>query len=787
MRDEQDEFVVEAEIVDDAEIVVDAEIVEGAEIENAISSAPDVRSKKPDQLSNPTSIQREPNRVPTSEEPTIILRVRRSSRKSESVPELIYRKNIHPGKVIENIGNFPPTATFIETGKKFDLGFGELDASFIYATSKAHKGKFDASLVDGSLPVASQVSAKCQPLPYWPNYFDLSPKQRRTYLDWLIGGRCDPNVELGYVFIYFYGLERRLLVDQKDFIIIAEEMIRLMPIYGASNSFRSYSARLMWLSLFFGSLRDEIPASVLRKAINATTRWTDELLSYLLAIFVERGRRVPPELAMVIARNDRRSTNSVIACRHKDQFAKLFEAKFKEKFPDGFRLKSSSRPRSIAYHPASGTLLRDSRWQEKMPTMPDAMKVTSQFKPLVEIWEHCIEDLRAYSRIHCKSDEKQTSEVYEALPLELRDGDHPEFDTWLVLWEKHANAEGWPLVPIHELAALKGIAPRARLTKTQSQRIVRTASAMGIGFVPDFEITNRNYAWEEKVCLFFEEPNARRDDKAYRPAAALLRLGMNIAAADGQIDQVEMDYINNHIGESFNLSDADSKRLECLTYLLSKCPDTDNSISKALCRNLSQTQRKLVGEFLVGIAAADQVLHPGEVKALKKAYRVLEIPVRELDDLLSRFATQESPTDQEPFHLDMNAIAQIIGETREVSRLLQEAMGDVELDSSSSNTEPMASVDLRDPEPLISTAEGQDDTLNSQFGDLPVRYHGFLNAVLKQSTWEAGQLESIAREHGQMLGGAVEAINEWSYEIFEDWLIEEGPEYHIHNEILNLQ
>ena len=57
MRDEQDEFVVEAEIVEDAEIVVDAEIVEGAEIENAISSAPDVRSKKPDQLSNPTSIQ----------------------------------------------------------------------------------------------------------------------------------------------------------------------------------------------------------------------------------------------------------------------------------------------------------------------------------------------------------------------------------------------------------------------------------------------------------------------------------------------------------------------------------------------------------------------------------------------------------------------------------------------------------------------------------------------------------------------------------------------------------
>jgi hypothetical protein len=124
-------------------------------------------------------------------------------------------------------------------------------------------------------------------------------------------------------------------------------------------------------------------------------------------------------------------------------------------------------------------------------------------------------------------------------------------------------------------------------------------------------------------------------------------------------------------------------------------------------------------------------------------------------------------------------------ETREVSRLLQEAMGDVEPNARSGPAELNDSDAVGDSESSKESSEELDETPKSQFDDLPIRYHGFLNTVLSQSTWDASQLESIARENGQMLGGIVEAINEWSYEKFEDWLIEEGPEYHIRNEILN--
>jgi len=48
---------------------------------------------------------------------------------------------------------------------------------------------------------------------YWPSYSDVSPTFRAKYLGWLAGGRQDPDIDIGCVFLFFYGLERRVLTD----------------------------------------------------------------------------------------------------------------------------------------------------------------------------------------------------------------------------------------------------------------------------------------------------------------------------------------------------------------------------------------------------------------------------------------------------------------------------------------------------------------------------------------------------------------------------------------------
>src|SRR5690606_36871451 len=113
----------------------------------------------------------------------------------------------------------------------------------------------EASLVDNSLNIENEPSNyEDDKLGYWPKFITLSPKGRGAYINWLSSNRSDPDTPLGYVFIYFYGLERRITIDSiqetvtdEEFKSLFDEIIRLKDIYGKSHSFSSYSTRLLEL------------------------------------------------------------------------------------------------------------------------------------------------------------------------------------------------------------------------------------------------------------------------------------------------------------------------------------------------------------------------------------------------------------------------------------------------------------------------------------------------------------------------------------------------------------
>ena len=78
---------------------------------------------------------------------------------------------------------------------------------------------------------------------YWPNYSAIDARSRATYLDWLSSGRSDARCSVGYVFLYFYGLERRVFVDKaeaRERADIIAEVRRLLEIYGGNHSIRRY-------------------------------------------------------------------------------------------------------------------------------------------------------------------------------------------------------------------------------------------------------------------------------------------------------------------------------------------------------------------------------------------------------------------------------------------------------------------------------------------------------------------------------------------------------------------
>ena len=124
--------------------------------------------------------------------------------------------------------------TWVKPGKKAKVGKFSIQQGFFYVGGQLKGlGNYDyindPSLIDPTLrlDVRSPDYAGDQ-MNYWPSYSTISPQSRAAYIEWLASDRSDPGTYIGYIFLYFYGIERRLLVDDKDGMVSEEERTALI-------------------------------------------------------------------------------------------------------------------------------------------------------------------------------------------------------------------------------------------------------------------------------------------------------------------------------------------------------------------------------------------------------------------------------------------------------------------------------------------------------------------------------------------------------------------------------
>ena len=116
----------------------------------------------------------------------------------------------------------------------------------VYTASGNPTWEGEPSTIYLNQSVGNPVASNGSEIPYWPSYANLSNDQRATYLQWLSHGRrvSDPSsVETGYIFLFFYGLERRVLIDGDTDPSLLEEVCELLRQYGnggRSGSLVSY-------------------------------------------------------------------------------------------------------------------------------------------------------------------------------------------------------------------------------------------------------------------------------------------------------------------------------------------------------------------------------------------------------------------------------------------------------------------------------------------------------------------------------------------------------------------
>ena len=73
---------------------------------------------------------------------------------------------------------------------------------------------------------------------------------------------------------------------------------------------------------------------------------------------------------------------------------------------------------------------------------------------------------------------------------------------------------------------------------------------------------------------------------------------------------------------------------------------------------------------------------------------------------------------------------------------------------------------------------------NHIFRGLDRRHADFVNELLTRSHWEETEFQALANRFKMMAGGTLETVNEWSFEQFDDILIEEYEGYELNPEVM---
>ena len=651
-------------------------------------------------------------------------------------------------------------------------------------------GRAENCLVDPSLPVAKRhADTAGDHMPYWPSYSEIPPSSRLAYLRWLSAGRYDPKAELGYVFLYFYGLERRLFLDRpgdEEKAALIAEVRRLREIYGWNGSFKRYSRALLDAAVVL--MHGTAGARPEPESFAEGAGWELPLALKLgLGREINEGRALDGTwlLCWWLAHPETRLRTP--AKRAFEEFKSLFLIRFGAQYPDGLRLAKPKRRLAFTYRAASSTFERD--FGRELADYPDVERLTKPVSIASGIAERCMDDLNAYSRyLGRKPDGRGTLEAHALLPDELAALlPNAELEA-LGNWADEQISETHGLVPVEAvLERLEGEVPE----RVGRRALIGAADALArvsVGLAPDPRFAIRAPKAGEPVVLFrLPGKIAKLEEVSPDYPGALLSvvLGTYVAHADGHVSQVERQRLESQIDRMTSLSDSERARLHANLAWFTTVPPQLGRLRKHFDA-LGTGQKQDIGRLAIAVAGADGVIDPAEVNAVQKLYRAMGLPEEQVFGDLHHMAAEpasepvtvfrggqppegfsipEPPPEPHAsgngaLRLDHARISSIMADTQRASQVLSQIFVEETAED--------------DPAP---GEDEQDDAAPAFYAALDSPHRALVEELLTRPSWTDTEIGQLIGQFGLMVEGAIETVNEWAFDQFEDVLLDPDGDY----------
>lgn len=656
----------------------------------------------------------------------------------------------------------------------------------------------EPALIDPSLPVRSrQPDREGKLMGYWPSYARISPESRAAYLEWLAQGRSAPDACIGYVFLFFYGIERRVLADadhsaaaRAEIPMLLAEVERLRGIYAGSRSFRGYTGEFLTVArLRHGDLRveDLLPSE--------ETPPSHLALQIALGRFAAEGRPIPAEwaLAWLLSSPEVRLRTPAQRCRA--ELRELFALRYLETFPpEGLKLRPNKTRLAVSYRPANGGF----QGAVDLPAgdLPDVSALTAPLRKLQAIVDRVSNELDVYSRWVGRTGDGTSPAALALLPPELARSRESEDSRDFARWVEESLAEGSAsVVKCEDLFARWPVQAPGKIARRDLEMLSAFLAGRGYGLEPD--VRYGGPAAREGHAVLFRLPTGNggttpEPSPAWHAAAVLLHLAVTVSAADGEVSEQEERHLLKHLERALHLEAPDRARLEAHLCWLMADPPGLAGLKKRI-EPIPAGQRRAIGQFLITIAGADGQVAPAELKLLTRIYGLLgleaqavysdvhalaaaplaasapaePVTVRPAAPAPGGFAIPREPAaPSSGIALDLQKIREKQVETEKVAALLE-------------------GVFAADEEPAPRPASAPPDLPDGEsVAGLDAPHSALLRQLAARATWERVEIERLATPLGLLPEGALEVLNEAAFARCGAPLLEGDETVDIDTEIL---
>ncbi|WP_300181799.1 TerB N-terminal domain-containing protein [Bradyrhizobium sp.] len=617
-------------------------------------------------------------------------------------------------------------------------------------------------------------------MPYWPSYAEMDPAARRAFLEWMLGGRRDPAYGIGLIFIFFYGLEHRMFVERgDDAASLIGEVKRLLAIYGTNGSFHHYANHFLNIANVQLAAPIDLPALSAERAANSEMDLATRL--YLGQRLLEAPvlSSADDALRWVLAMPDTHLRTPAVRCF--DEFVTLWMKRFAQRYPSGLSIRTNKRI-SLQYRAASGAFTVDVHGPHEQYL--DVSGLTKQLDALRTLVEDCTAELDGFSRFVGRKPNLRNSVVAAGLlpPDIWQQSGSAAIDDFRRQVETALGAQGRASTTAQMIFEMAGfeVATSGKIPTAAAEELGRALDVIGVALEPDPRYGSSVPRADEQVFIFRAANGGPVDPSrpAFRAARTQVEVAVLAAGSDGDACYEELQRTISRIRATPDLSGVEQARLIAFAVTTFNSPPKQARVFRKL-QEVGEAERQAIADAAVAVVGGGASVDIGEVKFLERLHKSLGLPSEAVYQSLHRAAAERV---DEPVSISEEARAAGIPIPKDPARPAEQIGGaGIKIDAAKlartrRETEAVAGLlsDIFSEDVAEPPSPKPDATIAWEGLDRP--YTELVQLLEQRGSMPRSEFDRHARDIGLLPDGAIERINDWSFDRFDDALIEDGDD-----------